>query len=483
MTTTNHPTQYKGWRTLALPTALSLVLAACASTPYTAPAFNMPAQFKEAPAGWKNAEPADTATRGLVWQSFGDAQLDALIAKVDTANENLHVAEAHWRQAAALGRQARAALFPTLGAGASDSRGTTGSSAKTSIANTVQADLSANWEVDLWGRLHNLSDAQTATAQASLADVANTRLSLEAELASDYFALRVADAQQALLNASVAAYADSLALTRNRYAAGVAAQSEVTLAETQWLSAQTQAEDLSINRAQLEHVIAVLVGQAPADFSLPVAKQDHPSAMLPMQLPALPVSLPSSLLERRPDIAASERQVAAANASIGAARAALFPALTLSADGGYRNTGLGDLFGIANRFWSLGPSLAMTIFDAGAKQAGIAQAQASYDATVANYRQTVLNALQNVEDQLVALRVLGNETVLQAQATRASAQTVALTLNQYRAGTVPYLNVLTAQVTDQNAQRNALDIKGRQLAASVQLIKALGGGWQVDSGK
>jgi NodT family efflux transporter outer membrane factor (OMF) lipoprotein len=374
--------------------------------------------------------------------------------------------------------QARAALFPTLTAGASDTRGSAATSGRNSVANTLQANLDASWEIDLWGRLHDLSASQDATTQASLADLANTRLSLEAELASDYFALRVADAQQALLNASVTAYADSLALTRNRYNAGVAAQSDVSLAETQWLTAKTQAEDNAINRAQLEHAMAVLVGKAPSDFSLPSLALTEPGAMLPMQLPGIPPSLPSSLLERRPDIATSERQVAAANASIGAARAALFPALTLSASGGYRSSGLGDLFSVANRFWSLGPAMALTIFDAGARRAAVAQAQASYDATVANYRQTVLNALQSVEDQLVALRILDNESVLQAQATRASAQTVELTLNQYKAGTVPYLNVLTAQTTDQAARRSLLDIKGRQLAASVQLVKALGGGWQ-----
>lgn len=467
-----------GFRYSVLAVALGLALGACSSTPYTRPEVDMPAQFKEAPAGWKNAEPADSAAKGPVWQSFGDPRLETLMAQVDQANQDLRVAEARWRQATALGRQARAALFPALSGNISDSRASAAKS-DAGVSNTLQAGVSASWELDLWGRVRALSAVQDANAQASQADLANTRLSLEAELATNYFALRVADAQRALLDSSVAAYAESLTLTRNRYQAGVVSQADVTAAETQWLSARTQAEDITISRAQLEHAIAVLVGKAPADFELPSVARAEPDAMLPMQLPVIPASLPASLLERRPDIANSERLVAAANASVGAARAALFPALTLSAAGGYRNSGIEDLFSVANRFWSLGPALAVTLFDGGAKRAAVAQARANHDATVATYRQTVLTALQSVEDQLVALRVLENESLLQAQTTRASAQTLALTLNQYRAGTVPYLNVLTAQTTDQTARRTALQIRGRQLAASVALIKALGGGWQV----
>ena len=461
------------------PLALSLVLAACSSTPYHKPSMDLPAQYKEAPAGWKNAEPADTVSRGPLWQSFGDPQLDDLMAQLDSANQNLRVSEARWRQAMALSQQTRAGIFPTVDAGLSGTRASASTGDPSTVTNSVQASLSASWEVDLWGRLHDLSAAQDATTQASAADLANTRLSLQATLATDYFALRVADAEGVLYDASVAAYADFLELTRNRYNAGVAAQSDVTAAETQWLSAKTQAQDNAIQRAQLEHAIAVLLGKPPSEFSLPPVTGSTPSQMLPMRLPPMPASLPSHLLERRPDIAEAERQVASANASIGAARSALFPSLTLSANGGYRNSGINNLFDFGNRFWSLGPAMALSIFDAGAKRAAIAQAQANYDATVANYRQTVLSALQGVEDQLVALNVLAKEAALQAQTTRASAQTVALTRNQYQAGTVAYLNVLTALTTDQTAQRTALDIQGRQLAASVALIKALGGGWQV----
>ena len=461
------------------PLALSLVLAACSSTPYHKPTIDLPAQYKEAPAGWKNAEPADTAGRGPLWQGFGDPQLDALMVQLDSANQNLRVAEAHWRQAMALNQQTRAALFPTVDAGLSGTRASATTTDPSVVSNSVQATVSASWEVDLWGRVHNLSSAQDATTQASAADLANTRLSLQATLATDYFALRVADAQGVLYDASVAAYADFLALTRNRYNAGVAALSDVTAAETQWLSAKTQAQDNAIQRAQQEHAIAVLLGKSPSEFSLPPVVGTAPSQMLPLQLPHVPASLPSRLLERRPDIATAERQVASANASIGAARAALFPSLTLSATGGYRNSSINNLFDFGNRFWSLGPAMALSLFDAGAQRAAIAQAQANYDATVANYRQTVLSALQSVEDQLVALNVLANEAALQEQTTRASAQTVALTRNQYQAGTVAYLSVLTALTTDQTAQRTALDIQGRQLAASVALIKALGGGWQV----
>lgn len=460
-----------------------LLLAACAPVPYQRPALDMPAAFKEAPAGWKNAEPADAKPRGPLWRVFGDAQLDTLIMQVDAANQDLRAAEARWRQADALARQARASIFPTVSAdlGVTRSASTTTSYTRTLYANGIDPGVSMSWELDLWGRVHDQAAAQAATAEASRADLANTRLSLEAELATDYFALRVADAQAALLEQSVKAYADSLTLTRNRYAAGVVARTDVTSAETQWFSARTQLEDNAISRAQLEHAIAVLVGKAPADFEIAALKpapDAEPASILPMTLPALPPTLPSSLLERRADIATAERQVAAANASAGAARAALFPKLTLAVAGGYKGDSLSELFGLAHRYWSLGPDLAQTIFDAGARRAAVAQAEASYDATVSNYRQTVLTALQGVEDQLVALRLLEREADLQTQTVAASAQTVTLTLNQYKAGTLPYLNVLTAQTTDFSARRTALTLRGRQIAATVALIKALGGGWE-----
>jgi NodT family efflux transporter outer membrane factor (OMF) lipoprotein len=346
------------------------------------------------------------------------------------------------------------------------------------VINSVQAGVAVDWELDLWGRLRRQAEVQDAAAEASLADLANTRLSLEAELATNYFALRVADAQQALLDASVQAYETTLQLTRNRYAAGVVTRADVATAETQWLSAQAQAADNGINRAQLEHAIAVLLGRAPADFALDPLPASQPPGRLELALPQVPAVLPSELLERRPDIASAERQVASANASIGVAQAALFPALTLSAGAGTRGSALADLFSVSNRFWSLGPALAVTLFDAGARRAGVREAEAAYDATVATYRQTVLGALREVEDQLVALRVLEREADLQAQAVRAAGEALSLALNQYRAGTAAYLNVVTAQAADQNARLNALGITGRQLSATVQLVRALGGGWR-----
>jgi NodT family efflux transporter outer membrane factor (OMF) lipoprotein len=480
---TNSSDHTQGITRQSLIVSLTLVLAACSGMPYETPSISLPAQFKEAPGGWKNAEPTHAQAGNALWQVFADPQLNELITQVDAANQNLLVAEARWRQATALASQAQASLFPTVSADAAATRASSTSSGytKTTTTNTLQGSLSASWEIDLWGGLHDQAREQEATAQASLADLANTRLSLESTLATDYFALRVADAQAALLNASVKAYADSLALTRNRYAAGVASRSDVSSAETQWYAARTDAEDNAITRAQLEHAIAVLIGKDPSGFSLATLKtvtESAPASLLPAKLPTIPPALPSDLLERRPDIATAERQVAAANAGIGVARAALFPKLTLSATDGARGSNLNNLLGLTHRFWSLGPDLAGTIFDAGARRAAVNQAQANYEATVANYRQTVLTALQSVEDQLVALRVLENEAGLQEQTVRASTQTVTLTLNQYKAGTVPYLNVLTAQTTDQTAQRTALTIRGRQLAATVQLIKALGGSWQ-----
>ena len=463
--------------------ACASVLAACATGPaYQRPEMALPAQFKQAPAGWKLAEPADAAPRGAWWQAFGDAQLDALMAQSDGANQNLRAAEARWRQATALARSARAALLPTLAAQASATRSFSGSTSGRA-SNSVQAGVSADWELDLWGRVRNQVSAQDASTQASLADLANTRLSLQAELAGNYFALRVADAQRALLDATVKAYETSLQLTRNRYAAGVVSRADVAQAETQWLVARTQLADSAVQRAQLEHAIALLLGRAPADFSLPAASAlaTEPVGQLSVTLPAVPPLLPSQLLERRPDVATAERQTAAANASIGVAQAALFPSLSLSASAGTRGSTLADLFSLPNRFWSLGPALAATLFDGGARRAAIEQAQARYDETVATYRQTVLGALKDVEDQLISLATLESEAELQTQTVRAAGEALALTLNQYRAGTVPYLNVVSAQTTDQSARRSALDITGRQLSAAVALIKALGGGWRASA--
>ncbi len=479
-----------GALTIALTAAL-VSLSGCNMAPdYRRPDMALPAQYKESlPANWQFAQPSDDAHKGNWWQQFNDPLLDQLMTSLEASNQNLAIAQARWRQASALSQQARASLFPTIGVQASATRSASGSNSANSttagvsssgsnISNSTQVGGTLSWEADIWGRVRQQANSQSLTAQSSLADLANTRLSLQAELAIDYFSLRVASAQDNLLKESVAAYKASLELTRNRYAAGVATKSDVSQAETQWLSTSTQLADNQITLAQLEHAIAALLGKPATGFSLAPEAEQTGAQMLAIQLPSIPVELPASLLERRPDIASAERQVAAANASIGVARAALFPVLNLSADAGYRGSNLSGLFDVAHQFWSLGPSLALTVFDAGAKQAAVDQARASFDQASANYRQTVLTALQGVEDQLVALRLLQREADLQKQAVASANVTLNLVTNQYRAGTVPYLNVLSAQQTQQNARSSEINIRGRQLSATVQLLKGVGGGWQ-----
>jgi NodT family efflux transporter outer membrane factor (OMF) lipoprotein len=330
--------------------------------------------------------------------------------------------------------------------------------------------LSAAWEADLWGRLRRAVESGEASAQASAADLAAARLSAQAELASNYFQLRILDAQKQLLEDTVAAFQKSLDLTKNRYDAGVAAKVDLVQAETQLRSTQAQAIDTGVQRAQLEHAIAILIGKAPAGFSIAPAP-------LAVAMPRVPAGLPSELLERRPDVAAAERRVAAANAQIGVAKAAYFPSLTLSASYGSRSADASQWFTVPSRFWSIGPALAQSIFDAGLRRAQTEQAIADYDATVAGYRQAVLAGFQEVEDNLAALRILGEEAEVQEEAVRAARESVLLTTNQYKAGIVSYINVVTVQTTQLNNERTAVGILGRRLVAAVTLVKALGGGW------
>jgi NodT family efflux transporter outer membrane factor (OMF) lipoprotein len=327
-----------------------------------------------------------------------------------------------------------------------------------------------SWEVDLWGRVRRTVEASEASAQASVADLESAKLSAQAQLAEDYFLLRVQDTQIRLLNDTVDAYQRSLQLTRNQYAVGVAARADVAQAETQLKSTQAQAIDAGILRAQLEHAIAVLLGKAPADFSIA-------AEVVTTEFPAIPTGLPSELLERRPDIAAAERRTAAANAQIGVAEAAFFPSLTLSATGGFQSSVMSELFSLPSRYWSIGSTLAQVIFDAGLRRAQTDQAIATYDENVANYRQTVLLGFQDVEDNLAALRILEQEAAVQDEAVKAARESLTITLNQYRAGTANYLAVVVAQAIALSNERTALGILGRRLAASVALIKALGGGW------
>ncbi len=450
-------------------------LAGCAVGPdYKRPEVQTTSAYKEA-GEWKLAQPQDDFDRGKWWGAFGDPQLDALVGQVEVSNQNVLVAEARFRQARALAAASRAAYFPTLDADVSVTRsrsptGVIGGTTAGRIITNRSASLSAGWEADLWGRLRRTVESSEAGAQASAADLAAARLSAQAELASSYLQLRILDAQKQLLEDTVAAFQKSLDLTKNRYDAGVAAKVDLVQAETQLKSTQAQAIDTGVQRAQLEHAIAVLIGKAPAEFSIAAAP-------LAAAMPRVPMGLPSELLERRPDVAAAERRVAAANAQIGVAKAAYFPSLTLSASYGSRSADASQWFTVPSRLWSIGPALAQSIFDAGLRRAQTEQAIAAYDATVAEYRQAVLAGFQEVEDNLAALRILGEEAEVQEGAVRAARESVLLTTNQYKAGIVSYINVVTVQTTQLNNERTAMGILGRQLVAAVTLVKALGGGW------
>jgi NodT family efflux transporter outer membrane factor (OMF) lipoprotein len=465
------------------PLLIALLLAGCAVGPdYQRPDVDTPAAYKEA-GDWKKAEPQDEAPRGNWWEVYGDPGLNQLVPRIEISNQNVAAAAAQYRQATALLGQAQAAWFPTVtgsftgtrsqGTSSSLSSGTTSTSVTpgSPIRNSVRPSLSATWEADIWGSVSRNVEASQASAQASAADLQAALLSAQATLVQSYLQLRINDAQQRLLADTVKAYERSLEITRNRYEAGIAGRVDVAQAEAQLKSTQAQAIDLEAQRAQLEHAIAVLLGKAPANFSL-AAAQSVP------KLPALPDALPSELLERRPDIAAAERRMAQANAQIGVATAAFFPTLTLSTTAGYQNSSLAQLFTLPNRFWSIGPALAMTLFDAGARSSQKEAAVAGYDKSVATYRQTVLAAFQEVEDNLATLRVLDEEAGMQHAAAQAAAEALALTQNQYEAGIVSYLNVVTTQAAALSAARAELDVAGRRLVANTTLLKALGGSWR-----
>jgi len=461
-------------RILVFAATLTL-LAACSVGPrYARPSVATPPAYKEI-GEWKLAQPKDTTERGRWWEIFGDARLNALAVQIDVSSQEVRIAEAKYRQARALLQAARAGEFPVVRASASATRGESSQGSGNSTraggpANLYGIGLDAGWEADLWGRVRSAVESSAAGEQASAADLAAVRLSVQAELASNYFQLRVLDAQRLLLDESVAAFGKSLELTRNRYAAGVVGKVDVAQAETQLKSTQAQALDIGVQRAQIEHAIAVLIGRPPAELALdPVP--------LEVALPVVPAGLPSELLERRPDIAAAERRMAAANAQIGVAMAAYFPALTLSASAGFQSSSFAQWLSLPNRFWSLGPALAQSVFDAGLRGALTDQAAAVYDANVAAYRQTVLGGFREVEDNLAALNILALEAAVQAEAVQAARQSTELTLNQYKAGTVSYLNVVAAQTAQLANERTAAAILGRRLTATVALVKALGGGW------
>ncbi len=452
--------------------AAAVVLGACAAGPeYVRPAVDLPSAYKEA-GNWKTAEPRTVESRPW-WRAYGDPALDALMQDAEAANQNLRQAEAQYREARAIADAVRAGLWPGVGLDAGVTRART-NAAGVRIGNAESLALAATWEPDLWGSVRRSIESGDAGAQASADDLAAVRLSIQAALAQDYLELRILDQQRALYASTAEAYTRALALTQAQHAAGVALLSDVALARSQLATAQAQAVDLDAQRAQLEHAIAVLTGRAPAQFDLPPATAARPFDGL---LPATPTGLPSELLERRPDIAAAERRVALANANIGVARAAYFPQLTLSAAGGFNAAALAGLFDTPGRVWSLGAALAQTVFDGGLRRAHDAQAVAAYDIAVAQYKQTVLTGFQQVEDKLATLRLLDSEADLQAQAVEAAQLAERLALSQYRAGTASYLGVVTAQTLSLGNQRIAVQLRGRQLAASVGLVTATGGGW------
>ncbi len=462
---------------------LALLVAGCAVGPnYRKPSAPVPSAFKElgpsptpTPAGsaeWKPAQPGDDRLRGKWWEVFGDPGLNALEEQVNVSNQNVARAEAQFRGARAAARGARADLFPTIGATASATRSKPVTRPGVPTATTTQYELSADlsWELDVFGRIRRNVESNVQAAQATAGDLEAVRLALHAELAVDYFLLHGLDAQKQLLDTNVAAFQTALQLTTNRFNQGVVSGVDVAQAQTLLETTRAQATDLTLTRAQLEHAIAILTGKPPAELTI----APSPITVTP---PAIPIALPAELLERRPDIAASERRVAAANAQIGVAVAGFFPRLLLAASGGYGNSTLTKFFSLPNRFWSLGPSLVETLFDGGKRRAAKEQAEASYDAAVATYRESVLTACQDVEDSLAALRILDLEATQLADAVAAAERSLSIARNRYNGGVTTYLEVITAQSAALANERSAVDILTRRMTASVNLVSALGGGW------
>jgi NodT family efflux transporter outer membrane factor (OMF) lipoprotein len=425
--------------------------------------------------GWRIAQPKDNVLRGNWWEIYAIPELDALEQQVAAANQNVAQAEANYRQAQALVRASRSGFYPSVAAGASATRTQYSSEVSTlGIKNNFLLPVDFSWEIDLWGRVRRTVEASQASAQASQSDLASATLSAQSLLAQEYFLLRTVDAQKKVLEDTIVGYQKTLDLTKNRYASGVASRADVLLAETQLKSAQAQSIDLGVQRAQISHAMAFLIGKPPSAFSIPVA----PLVATP---PAVPIGVPSDLLERRPDIASAERNVAAANARIGIAEAAFYPSVTLNASAGFEAATLAKWLTWPARFWSVGPAVSEVLFDGGLRQAQTEQARAAYDAEVAAYRQTVLTGFQEVEDSLAALRILEEEARVQQEALAAARQTVDVVTNQYKSGMVSYLNVIVVQVIALSNEQTVINILGRQMTASVSLVKALGGGWDASA--
>jgi NodT family efflux transporter outer membrane factor (OMF) lipoprotein len=448
----------------------------CAVGPrYSKPATTSPPEYKETPANWKTAEPNDQIARGKWWEIYGDAQLNALEEQIAVSNQNLKAAQAQYQQARSLVRFNRANYYPTVTAGISGARAHNSSNRPLgNLALTNTTDLvipvDVSWEPDVFGRIRKNVEAARANAQASAADLESVSLTLHAELAFDYFQLRTLDAEAQLLNSNVQSFQRALQLTQSRYQGGVSSGVDVAQAETQLETTRAQATDVLIQRAANEHAIAVLTGQPASAFSLPVSPWNS-------EPPAIPPGLPSELLERRPDIAAAERRVAAANAQIGVARAAYFPVFTISGSGGFESSAITTLLQGPAGFFSAGASAAVTAFDVGRRRAVSEQARAAFDQSIANYRETILTAFGEVEDNLAALRILQDEARIQAAAVAAAQRSLDLSNNRYKGGVVNYLEVTTAQSAALSDERAMVDILRRRMTASVSLIKALGGGW------
>ena len=457
--------------------ALAAMLAGCAVGPrYEQPTVAASLDWKEQKTaeGWLPAAPADALDRGEWWKLFGDATLDDLAGRVQVSNQNIAAAVANYTQAQALVRGERAALFPSVSLDGSGKRtgpvGGSGSSGS-SPSNAFSASLGASWTPDVWGRLREAVSSAQANAQASEADLAAARLSAIGDLATSYFSLREADAEIVLLDETIQGYQRAFDITSNRYAAGIAAQTDVLQAQTQLVNAKADRVGLQRTRATYEHAIATLLGVAPADFSLPAA-QWKPT------VPGVPLGVPSTLLQRRPDIAAAERTVASANSQIGIARAAYFPNINLTASVGSNASRVKDLFSSANSLWSLGFSVAQVVFDAGAIAANVDSAKAGYESSVARYRQTVLTAFQSVEDQLTASATLAEQEGLRREASAAADKTEQQLLNRYRAAQVSYTDVVTAQAAALSARRTLVQLQVNRQTTAIALIQAMGGGWQ-----
>ena len=468
--------------------AVGLIVSACASLAactvgpdYVKPAVSVPANYKEAAAdgtSWKIAQPGDRANRGKWWAVYDDPLLNALQDVVTSSNQDFKVAQSRYAQARALVEGARGNYVPTISAGSSVNRFRNSANAFGSTpsnvgpANSFRLPLDVSWELDIWGRVRRAVESSEANAQAIAADLETIKLSLQAELAVNYFLLRGIDSERLLLERTLVSYRKAFELTTHRHEGGIASDADVAQAQTQLKTAEAQAVDLRVRRAQLEHAIAVLIGKTPSEFSMPQVGLDN----LP---PDVPLVMPSELLERRPDVASAERQMASANAQIGVAKAAFYPTVSIGASAGFASSKASNWLDWPSRFWSIGPAAALTLFDGSRRSAVSDQARAAYDGTVAAYRQTVLTAFQDVEDNLAELAILAEEAKIEAAAVTASRRAVAQTTNRYEAGAASYLEVVVAQTFALTNERAAVDISRRRMTASVRLIKAMGGDWSV----